>query len=254
MISPLKFSIASRIRDRYVLKFLRPQKNDMILDLGSGIGYFSELLYAYASRVKGMDLEPENVRTAKELYPDIDFLAADAVSLPFKDASFNKILCTEVLEHIQNDTSAIQELSRVLKPGGFALITVPCTQGIFGSSIKRIAHDSQANSERHFREGYSLASLAKLCKDNGMELLGYRYSMTFAIELYMGLTKLVFLALKKKTLNRQSELRATRQTFAMKLNALFLVPLLKFSILEDLFLSPLIKGHMLVALLTKRTQ
>ena len=50
---------------------------------------------------------------------------ADICDLPFADASFDWILCNHVLEHIPNDTKAMQELYRVLKPGGKALLQVP---------------------------------------------------------------------------------------------------------------------------------
>ena len=49
----------------------------------------------------------------------------DICDLPFDDASFDWILCNHVLEHIPNDTKAMQELYRVLKPGGIALLQVP---------------------------------------------------------------------------------------------------------------------------------
>jgi len=52
-------------------------------------------------------------------------IKADICDLPFADASFDWVLCNHVLEHIPNDTKAMQELFRVLKPGGTALLQVP---------------------------------------------------------------------------------------------------------------------------------
>ena len=52
-------------------------------------------------------------------------IKADICALPFEDSTFDWILCNHVLEHITNDTKAMQELFRVLKPGGKALIQVP---------------------------------------------------------------------------------------------------------------------------------
>ena len=52
-------------------------------------------------------------------------VSADAVELPFADATFDRIICSEVLEHIGDDNAAIGELVRVLKPGGTIAITVP---------------------------------------------------------------------------------------------------------------------------------
>ena len=50
---------------------------------------------------------------------------ADICNLPFKDAEFDVILCNHVLEHIPDDTKAMQELYRVLKPGGFGIFQIP---------------------------------------------------------------------------------------------------------------------------------
>lgn len=52
-------------------------------------------------------------------------IKADICDLPFADASFDWVLCNHVLEHIPNDTKAMKELFRVLKPGGTALLQVP---------------------------------------------------------------------------------------------------------------------------------
>ena len=50
---------------------------------------------------------------------------ADICDLPFEDNSFEVILCNHVLEHIQDDTKAMQELYRILKPGGWAILQIP---------------------------------------------------------------------------------------------------------------------------------
>jgi SAM-dependent methyltransferase len=50
---------------------------------------------------------------------------ADLRALPFPDGSFDRVIASEVLEHIADDRSAIAELARVLKPGGRAAVTVP---------------------------------------------------------------------------------------------------------------------------------
>lgn len=63
--------------------------------------------------------------TTCDLESPLADIKADICDLPFKDASFDWILCNHVLEHIPNDTKAMQELFRVLKPGGKALLQVP---------------------------------------------------------------------------------------------------------------------------------
>lgn len=59
---------------------------------------------------------------------DVDF-KADMTKLPFKDNTYDAIICIHVLEHIVDDETALKELLRILKPGGWALIQVPMKTG-----------------------------------------------------------------------------------------------------------------------------
>lgn len=63
--------------------------------------------------------------TTTDLNSPLADVKADICKLPFKDSSFNFILCNHVLEHIPDDTKAMQELYRVLAPGGTAILQIP---------------------------------------------------------------------------------------------------------------------------------
>ncbi len=60
-----------------------------------------------------------------DLYSPIADVKADITALPFEDDSFDIIFCNHVLEHISDDTKAMQELYRVMKPGGFGIFQIP---------------------------------------------------------------------------------------------------------------------------------
>mgnify|MGYP001161640467 FL=1 len=60
-----------------------------------------------------------------DLYSPLADVQADICNLPFFDHQFDWIICNHVLEHIQNDSTAMKELYRVLKPGGCAILQVP---------------------------------------------------------------------------------------------------------------------------------
>ena len=63
--------------------------------------------------------------TTTDLFSPLADVKADICNLPFADNSYDVILCNHVLEHIPNDTKAMQELYRVLKPGGMAILQIP---------------------------------------------------------------------------------------------------------------------------------
>jgi len=232
---------------------LKPRKGDDILDAGCGIGYYCEFLSDSGARVCGIDIDKEAIDMAKGLYPELNFSVCSAGNIAFKDSSFDKVLCTELLEHVEDDFRAVKEICRVTKPDGLILITVPCPEGIFGSLIKNIGHSRDEGFERHFRKGYSLENIKALCGSNGLKLLNYRYSMTFFVEIYMGFTKFIYLLLRKASFNKQSDLKnIDEHSFAMKLNRLFLGVFLGVGATEDVLLSGIIKGHMLILLFVKK--
>ncbi len=63
--------------------------------------------------------------TTTDLFSPLADVKADICDLPFDDNSYDIILCNHVLEHIPDDTKAMQELLRVLKPGGMAILQIP---------------------------------------------------------------------------------------------------------------------------------
>jgi len=108
-----------------------------LLDLGCGTGRHVHAAY-YTARchVVGVDLSEEDLTTALKGFeeaPDLDpdsgrsfsLAVGTALDLPFPDNSFDKIICSEVLEHIPDYMQALGEIRRCLKPDGTLAISVP---------------------------------------------------------------------------------------------------------------------------------
>ena len=114
---------------------LRP--GDRVLDVGSGFGRHVYECARRGAHVVALDHAADEVIgtrdtlaamvDAGEISPDtlIGVLRGDATRLPFPDAVFDVVITSEVLEHIQDDVSAIAEMVRVLTPGGRFAATVP---------------------------------------------------------------------------------------------------------------------------------
>jgi SAM-dependent methyltransferase len=92
-----------------------------VLDVGCGEMPFRELLPP-AARYTGIDV-PEAKDFGMARRPEI--IAFDGVHIPFPDLSFDHILCTEVLEHVEDPEALIAEMHRVLRPAGTLVVTVP---------------------------------------------------------------------------------------------------------------------------------
>lgn len=92
-----------------------------LLDVGCGNSPFRHLLDPATTQYQGVDV----AAAADFGYRNPDTAYYDGHALPFPDASFDAVQCTEVLEHIPDPTETIREIHRVLRPGGRLFVTIP---------------------------------------------------------------------------------------------------------------------------------
>lgn len=108
---------------------------DRVLDMGCGGGRHAFELYRRGARVVALDRDPGELAGVRQMFtalaPEVpagasaEAVRGDAYALPFPDQTFDKVVAAEVLEHLPDDTTAMAELARVLKPGGLLAVTVP---------------------------------------------------------------------------------------------------------------------------------
>ncbi len=116
------FLHAYRLR-RDILQTIKdtlPHMSGRLLDVGCGEMPYQELVLPHIDEYVGLDLE--DYPLYQEIEPDATW---DGATMPFESASFDCALCTEVLEHCEDPDHVLKEVHRVLKPGGFFVLTVP---------------------------------------------------------------------------------------------------------------------------------
>jgi len=113
------------------------REDDLVLDAGAGFGRHAFEVARRGARIVALDYAMDEVVMTrntfgamiedKEIFEDrfVGVLRGDATRLPFASGTFDRVITSEVLEHIQADVDAIAELVRVLKPGGTFACTVP---------------------------------------------------------------------------------------------------------------------------------
>jgi ubiquinone/menaquinone biosynthesis C-methylase UbiE len=94
-----------------------------LLDVGCGTGHQLAHWRTLGYEVAGIDGSAEMLTHARENNPGAEILEADARELPFADASFDRVTSIEVLRYLPDAQPAIDEMARVLRPGGICLTT-----------------------------------------------------------------------------------------------------------------------------------
>ncbi|KAB8187238.1 class I SAM-dependent methyltransferase [Microbispora catharanthi] len=126
------------------------------LDIGAAGGGNTRVLVAHGWDALAADYSETAVELA--VRRGLRAIHADACDLPLPGESFDLVLAFDVLEHIEDDHTAARELVRVLRPGGRALITVPCDMALWS------AHDV---ASFHFRR-YAREELTALLRGAGL--------------------------------------------------------------------------------------
>jgi len=150
-------------RERWIKKTLKEiPEGESILDAGAGelknkplcahLKYTSQDFAQYDGKGDGVGIQSKSWDNSK-----LD-IVSDITAIPVENNSFDNVLCSEVLMHLPNPIDAIQELSRIIKPGGKLILTAPfCSLTVFAPF--------------HFYSGYNTYFYKKGMKDFGLEIL-----------------------------------------------------------------------------------
>ena len=129
---------------------LRLQPGEKLLDSGCGSGWLAALAQRAGARVWAMDIAPAGVSAARERFPDAGFFqVGDGYHLPFAAASFDALVLSEVVEHLEDIEAAFAEVRRVLRPGGRVLVSVPYRETILQHLCIHCNQFTPANAHLH---------------------------------------------------------------------------------------------------------
>lgn len=103
------------------------KSGDRLIEAGCGAGRWVRFLTDSGYQMVGLEYSSLTVKMVNDVWPDLEVLQGDCQSSPFHDASFDGALSFGVVEHWkEGPTKPLLDLFRILKPGGKAVITVPC--------------------------------------------------------------------------------------------------------------------------------
>lgn len=140
-----------------------------ILDVGCGSGMNLSALSRYGD-VFGVDSSPEAIKFCKKRnLKNVKLGYIEKTGFPAN--SFDLITALDVIEHTKDDQKSLKELYRILKPGGYLIVTLPAYQFLWSQWDVVL---------QHYRR-YNVNLLTKLLKDNKFEILKLSYMYSFAL-------------------------------------------------------------------------
>lgn len=115
-------------RRQRVYEQLEEVKYGKILDIGCGPGVMVDRLTREGHEVFGVDISNDMIRRCRERFghrKDCHFSVGNVEELNFPEAYFDAVICMGLVEYIDSDEAAINQIKRVLKPGGILIVTLP---------------------------------------------------------------------------------------------------------------------------------
>ena len=200
--------IAFRRRACTVLEYIDPQPGERILEDGCGLGFYLHLLGRLSkAEVWGIELDRGRLAAAldDEYASKARLALGDVTRLPVADGSFDKLIISEVLEHLDDDAAAMREVARVLKPGGVCAVTVPnagypplwdpLNYGRERLGLGHFSSEPLSGIWTDHRRLYGKQQLVDLVEGAGLRVtdarLETRYSIPFSHNIVYGLGKYV---------------------------------------------------------------
>ncbi len=153
-----------------LIKSITPLHVKNVLDAGCGEGFSLYELSAYniGEKLEGIDYSKEAISIGKKLFPNLSLKQGSIYNLPYKDNSFDLVLSTEVLEHLEDPKKALQEILRVSKK--HILVSVPNEPFFMMSNFLRGKNVMKFGNDPEHIQHWTIFSFLKLMKEHKIQI------------------------------------------------------------------------------------
>lgn len=147
-------------RNRYLFvqrklnELAQKQNFEQGLNLGTGEGDYDKMIARYCEQLTGCDINVEDIEHAREINAgvlNLRYETNNALDLSYPDAAFDLLVSCEVIEHVGKPERMVQEIARVLRPGGYAVMTFPSREFPFTyDPVNRVWHWIRSATSREY--------------------------------------------------------------------------------------------------------
>jgi ubiquinone/menaquinone biosynthesis C-methylase UbiE len=199
-------------RRKKIISMLSPSENDAICDLGCGDGEISACFVNKVEKICGVDISTTRAKRAR--VRGIDAICADAASTPFAPASFDKTICSEVIEHAVAPRKIMREIKRITKSQGSAVLTVPCNERL-QKTLKDVPEKDLAQmslveiGQKHnvtcaHLHSFSECTFVEMLKEEGFEIKQIEFTHSYDSRFGRLILPIVFVLMFIKRLHIES--------------------------------------------------
>lgn len=151
-IYPERFGAIGRFNQTYPLRTAGSGRR--VLEVGAGLGEHLRFEDVANQEYVALELRPEMADEIKRSCPQVRTVVGDVQTrLPFEDDYFDRVLAIQVLEHLVDLPAALDEIRRILRPGGLVAVVIPCEGGAAYTLGRRLT------SQRIFEKRYGTSYL-----------------------------------------------------------------------------------------------
>ena len=165
------------VRENLAFNLIEVKKGEKILDIGFGSGIILKMLVKKECDTYGIDISSEAVEYIKKTNKKAKVKVCDAEKPDFPDNSFDKVICSEVIEHLEKPENLLKEVYRILKPKGTFIISTPNYLSHYGILEwlydKTKMHEMEVELGKQHISRFNYFSLKKAMKKQGFKIKKY---------------------------------------------------------------------------------
>lgn len=153
-----------------LITLIKPLSPTTILDAGCGEGFTLQKLreHCVGEKLEGIEYSKKAIKLGKKIFPNLSLKQGSIYQLPYRDNSFELVLCTEVLEHIDRPSAGLEEVIRVSQK--YIILSIPNEPFFMISNLLRGKNIRFLGNDPEHINHWTIFSFKRLLKENSITI------------------------------------------------------------------------------------